>query len=213
MPLLFSDGFESGNFGAWTAQGTTAYMAVGASFKHDGAYGVIAQGNGYCYKDHAAKNRVVLDLWGKPHYCDNTNAQTSTLARILTSAGAMCADVVYRYQSGSGVNGVYEIGLRTTDDASSITTTWTGVTIAGGTYYHIQLKYYRSSGAGRNDGKVVLLVGAATPVVVATVTGIDNDTRTPARTELRLSTVSGTNSFWFYWDTVATKTLDYAPML
>lgn len=205
--MIFSDGFESGNFSAWSAQGTSAYMAVQADAKHDGNYGALAQGNGYCYKTFATSRRLAWSCWWQPFYCSAAAATTWGVMSLKASSFYL-AEVYAKWVSGSVYSWTARLGVRYRDDAGAYFEV-DGPTIlnagySSDNYVFLDLEYRQASEPGANDGAVTLKLNGNVEIAIG---GIDNDLLSASRCELRLRNISGSNSAWFRWDTASLDAL------
>ncbi len=175
MTTIFNDGFESGNFSAWTSSGSSgSTLSVVASPVHHGSYAMQVAGlgaageNGYAHKSLAG-----TAFYARCYYFFKDSLPTSpssfwTLAPAFTTTTATqrCASVIYdfanskfgiRYYNSSGTfANVYEEGT---------------TSLSADTWYCIEL-YINSA----DSGTVTLWVDG---VQKATVSA-DTNTRTLA---------------------------------
>lgn len=88
---IFSDGFESGDFSAWTA--TSGTIAVNNENPHHGTYSAeidVASGDGYCYQTLASGYN---ELWARGYFYIDSDSGSSngldTLLRFMNQYGGI----------------------------------------------------------------------------------------------------------------------------
>jgi hypothetical protein len=205
MMSIFADGFESGNLSAWTGTSATP-PAAGTGSKHDGSYGVSAQIDSarYVYKTLAGTSRrLSVEFWFRPYYIFLWPATNDTwgIFNVCDAAGTDRLVEVYA-QITTVVNQTtskWKLGLRTRTDANAFTNTLGAMSgVVGTSWVLVRLEVILASAAGANDGRVRLY---ADNVLVAEVTGIDNDAADIGRVYVESRNIVGASVTAFFWDT------------
>jgi hypothetical protein len=184
--LIFADGFESGNFSAWTSATT------GGGDLSVAAPAALVGSNGMQAVINDATNMYVVD--------DTPSAETHYRARfyfdpnsIVMADGSaqyifagfdttVAFHVDFRFSAGN-----YQIRLRQYNNSGGVqSTNWVTISDAP---HSIELEWWASTAAGANNGGITLWVDG---VQSGGLTGIANDTR---RIEsVRLGAVSGVDA-------------------
>ena len=198
--MIFSDGFESGTFSAWTAAGGTVMLiSAGPDHVHDGARGAHAQQGGWCYKSISPARRVSWKFWFKPVYAHAQSASLWRIARLTTSSGGQAAMVTIEQTGGSGYAWTGRLGLRRyADSGSYVTAAGSGPDLASCAWCLVELRYVAATEPGAADGHVELWQNGAR---VLEISGVDNDALLVGRCYLDLQRLSGTTDAWVSWDT------------
>lgn len=210
--MIFSDGFESGNFSAWTSSGGS-YLTV-TTGPHDGVYGAYSQVDGFCSKTLAAPcPHIRLAFWFALRGTWSWAAGDKwTIARICRSDGTMLAEVFAQLTTPGGPNNpaAFKFGVRYRDDAGATATVLGAMdpeAVDGVTWewHFFQLDLHVASSAGADNGRALLAYDGD---VINDVAGIDNDTLVPQRVECRLAPIGSVQSiFYCFWDTVEVSQL------
>lgn len=127
MTTLFSDGFESGDFTAWT--GTAGSPSVQSTIKHHGTYAAYFNATEYCYKVIAGQN--VAYQGG----CIYFNTLPGTGGKYAAVFGA--SDLSGTYSAFVAVSD--NVFVLRTANGGAATDTSTGVTITANTWYYIEV--------------------------------------------------------------------------
>ena len=166
---LFSDGFESGDFSAWSSVISNADFTVAAGAALDGSYGaslVINSLDAFFCTDNTpnSETRYRIGFRLDP----NSMTISSTASHIiLINTDNSDLNVQIGYASSS-----FRVRARTRNDASTtVATSYANLTDAPHT---IEVDWQASSAPGANDGSLTLYIDGSS---VASQTGIDNDTR------------------------------------
>jgi PKD repeat protein len=184
---IFADGFESGNFSAWSANKPDAGdLSVTSAAAMVGSYGMQA----------VIDDTVLIYVTD-----DNPNQETHYWTRFLFDPNSISMVsgnahfILYGYQGTTVVlrlefrrsSGLYQLRASLLKDGTG----WVFspyITI-GDAPHEIVLDWQAASAVGANDGSLSMLVDGTQQV---NLTGIDNDTRRIG--QLRLGPVSGLDS-------------------
>jgi hypothetical protein len=212
VDLIFQDGFESGNFSAWSAEvDTEGDLNVSAAAALVGAQGMAA----------------LIDNTTAMYVIDNTPANESRYrARFyfdpnsLTMANGKAHYIMAARNATTEVvrlemrrnSGNYQIRANVRGDGGGYTNTgWFTITDAP---HSIEIDWMASTGPGANNGSLRLWIdnsNSASPT--ATVSGVDNDTRRveSARLGPQAGIDSGTSGTEFFDAFVSRKTTFIGP--
>ncbi len=173
---IFSNGFESGSFSAWSANTpNSGNLSVTTGSKHDGIYGLSAYIN-----NNTAEYVTDWTPWLEPHYraqfwfYPNGITMATNDAHYIFYAISHDGLVVARVEFGKIASG-YQIRAGAVTDASSSTFTnlaWT--TAVTSAWHKIEIEWKAATVPGANNGVLTLWIDT---VQAATVTTLDNDTR------------------------------------
>jgi hypothetical protein len=185
--LIFSDGFESGDFSAWTAvvdqENDLAVTANAALVGSNGLAALIDNRRAMYLRDDSPMNeaRYRVGFYFDPNSID---MGTNKAHRILLARSSN-ADVIrldFRYWGG-----VYQVQASTRTDAGSyVATSWFTISDAP---HAIEFDWQAATSAGANDGSFSLWIDA---ILQETNSGIDNDTHRIE--EVRLGPLAGVDN-------------------
>jgi hypothetical protein len=184
--LIFADGFESGNFSAWTSASTGAGdLSVTASAALVGSRGMQVTIN-----DTTAMYTVDDKPNAEPHYRARFYFDPNSLSMmdgnthyILSGYDTSSVfNVEFRFSGGS-----YQIRLRQQNDSQGTLSTAFGT--IGDAPHFIEIEWLAATAAGANNGSVTLWIDG---VQTGSLTGLDNDTRRIE--QVQLGAVSGIDS-------------------
>lgn len=173
MGQLFSDGFESGNFAAWSStviDGGDLSVSVAAALV--GSYGMAAlldDNNPIYVQDDTptSETRYRCRFYFDPNGITMASADSHFLLFAYKTGGATAYLLQFRYDIGVG----YQIRLGVQNDTPAYQyTTYTVITDAP---HYIEVDWKASSAPGANDGFGYIWIDGANE---KSVTGIDNDT-------------------------------------
>ncbi|MCI0550534.1 MAG: hypothetical protein L0287_06240 [Anaerolineae bacterium] len=209
--LIFKDGFESGDFSAWTLATTNSgNLNVNASAALFGSYGMRAQINNTTGMDVMDENPTLEARYRARFYFDpNSIVMLSGDTHNIfqgysyspyTDTHPIAFRVDFRYFGGA-----YQVrGAILNDSAIQTTTNW--FTITDNSHF-IEVDWAASSASGANNGRLTLWVdGTQQPEL----TGIDNDTFHIDR--IRLGPIAGldaTTSGTYYFDAFESRRQSY----
>ncbi len=165
---IFSDGFESGNFSAWSATGgTPADMAVNGAAKQSGSFGMAAAVSGGA-SGYVQDNSPAVDAtyharfyFNPNNYTSTTNGTARTIFTGLTGSGGNVFTVQVRRQS----NGTYQVSATVNGSGGTTSTAW--VTISAAAFTRIEVAWASGSSASFS-----LYVGSSTTPTF-TLTGLN----------------------------------------
>ncbi len=170
--VIFADGFEAGNFSAWSVSktdgGDLSVSAGAALIGAQGVQAVINDANTLYLTDNrpAAETRYRARFYFDP----NSIAMASGDAHYIfygLAEGAATVRVEFRFASGT-----YQIRAGALNDAgSTLNTAWFVISDAP---HFIEFDWRAATAAGANDGGLTLWIDGQPK---STLTGIDNDTR------------------------------------
>jgi len=204
--VIFADGFESGNFSAWTAnKNDLGDLSVSSAAAMSGSKGMQA----------LIDDTITLFLTD-----DTPNAETRYRARFYFDPNSITmasgnAHNIFRGFAGTSTNvlrldfrnslGSYQLRMSLLNDASAwIYTGW--ITISDSPH-SIEFDWRASAAVGANNGGLTLWLDG---VQQADLTGIDNDTRHIDRVRLGpLSGIDTGTSGTYYFDTFESRRQSY----
>jgi len=136
---IFSDGFESGDFSAWTA--TSGTPTVSTNWAHHGIYSCQINAAGEdVSKTFTAANTVYMRVYIKVTSCSLTSGQYATFL-FVQNAAADQGIMAQLYHNGSNI--VFSLRSYYTPDAR-----WnTAIVLTLDQIYCIELKYVKDSSA------------------------------------------------------------------
>lgn len=166
--VLFNDGFESGNFSAWTG---SRLVTVDSALAHHGTYSAKAAGapgvSYYCYKDITAINEGYHRIYF--YFSGYTPPYNGCFIEIPR----MFANDETNLVGFSIYNNIGTLEWRLSARLDNATYTYNSSTsppIQLDTWYCIEVYWKRSSGA--NDGEAKLYINGT---LYITLSGLDND--------------------------------------
>ncbi|HLE53407.1 MAG TPA: hypothetical protein VI755_15180 [Anaerolineales bacterium] len=185
--LIFADGFESGNFSAWSAKVTDLGDLAVTSAAHlvgtKGMRALIDDNNMLYVQDNTPNNEAIYDIHFHfdPNSIGMANMDIHTILNGQDSQSTFVAAlrVELRYSVGS-----YQIRAGARND----NLTWTNTSFfnISDAPHQIEVEWDGGSAPGQNDGKLKLKIDS---VLRGNRTGIDNDTFRIDR--VRLGAVAG----------------------
>jgi hypothetical protein len=186
--LIFADGFESGNFSAWSLSKidagdlsvTTAAALVGSR----GMQAVLDDNTTIFVTDDrpAAEPRYRARFYFDPNSITMVNGDAHFIFNGFMGSSTAILRVEFRRSSN-----VYQLRARLLNDGSSwINSNWFTITDA---MHSIEVDWRAATGAGANNGGLTLWIDG---VQQANLTGVDNDTRRIDR--VRLGAVAGVDT-------------------
>ena len=222
MPdLIFKDGFESGNFSAWTSSNTNnGNLSANPSAALFDSYGMRAVIGSTISMD-VTDERPTLETHYRARFYFDPNSITMADGNIHnifqgyqyapdTSNFSSILQVDFRCINVSGcnnINGGYQVRGRIVDDSGSsfpVSAGWIPITDAS---HFIELDWSAATAVGANDGYLTVWVDG---VQVQSLPGIDNDTRHIDR--VKLGPVSGLDSGTtgnYYFDAFESRRQSY----
>ena len=170
---LFADGFESGNFNAWSANATdVGDLSVTGGSALDGSYGMAAllDDNNSIYvtdwqpfEETSYRARFYLD----PNAIPMTSGNAHYLFYALDRNNTVLLRVEFRYYSSQ-----YQLRADTVNDSNGWSqTAWVAVSDAP---HFVEVAWQAASAPGANDGVLTFWVDDSQQ---GSFTNIDNDTR------------------------------------
>ena len=170
---IFSDGFESADFLAWSSTVTDGVdLSVSPAAALNGAYGVqavINDNNAIYMTDNTpnAEPRYRARFYFDPNSIGMADRDSHYLLYGYDSAANPILRLEIRYSKGN-----YQLRAAARNDSNGWTNSaWTTI---GDAPHFIELDWRAASIAGANDGSLIFWIDGAQ---VASSSGIDNDTR------------------------------------
>ena len=184
--LIFADGFESGNFSAWSSNktdgGDLSVTTASALVGSNGMQLVVDDTVAIYVTDElpSAESRYRARFYFDPNSIMMTDGLDFYLLTGYDASSVL--QVQFGYSAGS-----YRIRLRQTNDsAGTASTAWVNLTDAT---HFIEIEWRAATAVGANDGSTTLWIDN---VLSGSLSGVDNDTR---RIEyVRFGAVSGLNA-------------------
>jgi photosystem II stability/assembly factor-like uncharacterized protein len=145
---LFSDGFESGNFNAWTRTNTyLGTVSVSTAVAHNGirsAKGVVSSNGGWAvvYKDISSTTTV---YWQGYIYVSSQRIQSGSIAKFMELLNVWYPVARLGVQNSGGT---LHWALSYGDGAGTEQFRTSTDTVSLGTWYNVQLAAYANGGAG-----------------------------------------------------------------
>lgn len=200
MPILFQDGFESGDLSAWsTSSIDSGDLSAAAAAKLHGGYGlscVIDDTNLIYVQDNTpnAETRYRCRFYLDPNSLTMGNGDEFRITKTSTNTPTESSFIALSY-----VGTDYKIRFGCRNDSGGFV--WTSVYIITDAPHCIECDWKASSAAGANDGFISLWIDG---VLKETVTGIDNDTTARGTIDFVqfgvVADVDATTSGTFYLD-------------
>ncbi|HXQ37089.1 MAG TPA: hypothetical protein VN843_23970, partial [Anaerolineales bacterium] len=210
MPdLIFKDGFESGDFSAWTSKTTNGgNLSVSPSAALFGSYGLRAVINNTASMYVTDDNPTFESRYRARFYFDpNSIAMGSDTHNIFQGNQYdpytdTYNNVVFQVQLRD--SGGYQIrGRILTDGGSAQTTSWYTITDAS---HNIEVDWSAATADGANDGHLTLWLD---DIQKENKTGIDNDTRRVDRVRLGATSGPTVASGTYYFDAFESRRQSY----
>jgi hypothetical protein len=170
--VIFADGFESGNFAAWTANkpdnGNLGVTAAAALVGNSGMQAVIDDNNSFYVTDDTpnAEPRYRVRFRFDPNSIVMANGDAHYIFYGYIGTSTTTLRVEFRFSAGA-----YQIRSGLKNDADSWVTPTQWVTISDAPHA-IELDWRAATAAGANNGGLTLWVDG---VQQADLAGIDND--------------------------------------
>ena len=204
--LIFADGFESGNFSAWSANridlGDLSVSAAGALVGSQGMRAVIDDTNTIYVTDDrpTAEPRYRARFYFDP----NSITMASGNAHFIFNGFMGTSTAVLRVEFRS-FSGAYQVRGRLINDGSTWTNTnWFTISDAP---HAIELDWRAATAAGANNGGLTLWVDG---VQQANLTNVDNDTRRIDRVRLgAVAEIDAATSGTDYFDAFESRRQTY----
>ena len=202
--LIFADGFESGNFSAWTSCMIDAGdLSVTTAAKYSGNYGMHALIDDnisiYCTSDHpTAETRYRVSFSFDPNSITMASGNTYLIfGGYKGTSTTAVVRVQFRRYSGN-----YQLQASLLNDGSTWrATSWYTISDA---FHQIELDWQAATAAGANNGSLTFWVDSNS---LPTLAGVDNDTRRIDR--VRLGAVNaidtGTRGTTYFDDFVSSR--------
>ncbi len=186
--LIFADGFEAGNFSAWTSNtndgGDLSVSVAAALAGTRGMQAVLDDNNSIFVTDDTpnAEPRYRARFYFDPNSISMANGDNHYIFQGYAGTSTVVMRLQFRFSSGS-----YQLRAAVRDDASGWTnTSWFAISDAT---HWVELDWRAATGAGTNNGGLTLWID---DVERASLAGINNDTRRIDR--VQLGAVSGVDS-------------------
>jgi hypothetical protein len=194
--LIFADGFESGNFSAWTSSVTNnGNLSVSPGAALSGSYGLQATFNNTNPMNVQTDSPNAEPRYRARFYFDpNSIPMVSGDAHIFFQGNAGTTTAVVR-GSFRFSNSKYQVRFGLINDGGTwLNTSWFDISDAP---QPIEIDWGAATSAGANNGFLTLWING---VQKANLTGIDNDTRRIDRVLLgpRSAIDSGTQGTYFF---------------
>jgi len=170
--FIFADGFESGNFSAWSTNsnggGDLSVSPAAALVGSQGMQALINDTTAMYAEDRTpnAEPRYRARFYFDPNSISMANGDTHTIFYGFSGSTSMLR-IDFRWNSG-----VYQLQMRALDDG----TVWSNTpwfTISDGPHV-LEFDWQAATAVGANNGNLVFWLDG---VQQSVVTGIDNDTR------------------------------------
>ena len=204
--VIFVDGFESGNFSAWTSASIDAGdLSAGPAAALEGSNGMqvlINDSNNLYVTDDTpnAEPRYRVRFYFDPNSLPMASGDTFNPFRGFMGTSTSVLQVAFRNFSGS-----YQLrGALLNDSSVFVTTSW--ITISDGPH-SIELDWRAATGAGANNGSLTMWIDG---VQQASLSGLDNDTWRIDRVRLgALATISATTRGTYFLDAFESRRETY----
>ena len=204
--VIFADGFESGNFSAWTSAsidaGDLSVSPAAALVGSNGMQVLINDSNNLYVTDDTpnAEPRYRVRFYFDPNSLSMASGDTFNPFRGFMGTSTSVLQVAFRNFSGS-----YQLrGALLNDSAVFVTTSW--ITISDGPH-SIELDWRAATGAGANNGSLTMWIDG---VQQASLSGLDNDTWRIDRVRLgALAAISATTRSTYFLDAFESRRETY----
>ena len=203
--LIFADGFESGNFSAWTSNANDGDLSVSGAAALVGSWGMQAVINdtntNYVTDDTPnAEPRYRARFYFDPNTITMASGNAHYIFKGFIGTSTEVLRVEFRQFSGN-----YEIRAALLDDGSTwINTNWFAISDAA---HFIEIDWRAATAPGANDGGLTLWIDN---VQQADLVGMDNDTRRVDRARLgALTGIDTGTSGTYYFDAFESRRLNY----
>jgi hypothetical protein len=204
--LIFADGFESGDFSAWTANITDlGDLSVRSSAALKGAQGmqaVIDDVNPIYITDD--RPNAEQHYRARFYFDPNSIAMASTDAHFIFKGFIGTATDILQVELRPS-SGAYQLrGKLLNDSAAFMSTSW--FTLSDGPHF-IELDWRAATSTGANNGGLTLWIDG---VQQANLTGVDNDTLRVDRARLgALAGIDAGTSGTYYFDAFESRQQSY----
>ena len=169
--FIFADGFESGDFSAWTSiavdGGDLSVSPVAALVDSNGMHVLLNDSNSLYVTDDTpnAEPRYRVRFYFDPNSLSMASGDSFNVFRGFTGTSTDVLRVAFRYSSGS-----YQVrGALLNDSSAVLTTSWFAISDSP---HLIELDWRAAAGPGANDGSLTFWIDGAQR---ASLTGVDND--------------------------------------
>ena len=204
--IIFADGFESGNFSAWSSTKTgSGDLSVSNAAALVGGKGMQALINdtGTMYlidETPNAEARYRARFYFDPNSITMASGNSHHIFRGYSGSSTNTLRLLFRYSSGN-----YEIKMGLRNDGSGWSnTSWITISDAP---HAIEFDWQAATAVGANNGRLTLWVDG---VQKAQVTGVDNDTRRIERIRLGpLASIDAGTSGTYYFDNFESRRQTY----
>ncbi|HZM23530.1 MAG TPA: hypothetical protein VFC02_17390, partial [Anaerolineales bacterium] len=204
--VIFKDGFESGNFSAWTANtndlGDLSVSISAALVGTQGMQAVVDDTNTIYVTDDSPNTEARYRAHF--HFDPNSITMVSGDAHFIFKGFMGTSTDVFQVEFRNSV-GVYQIRGKLLNDASAfIVTNWFNISDAP---HAMEVDWRAATGAGANNGGLTLWIDG---VQQADVTGVDNDTWRIDRARLgALAGMDAGTSGTYYFDDFESRRQSY----
>jgi hypothetical protein len=203
---IFSDGFESGSFSAWSSATTGGGdLSVSAAAAHAGTKGMQATINDaspiyVTDASPAAETRYRVRFWFNPHGIAMATNDAHFVFQGQNASGTTVVRVEFRWTGKK-----YQVRAAAAKDTSAFATTaWQAITNA---WHSIEFDWRASGAPGANSGGLTLWLDG---VQKADLTGMDNDTRRVETARLGgLDGIDAGTNGTYYFDDFASHRQSY----
>jgi hypothetical protein len=204
--VIFADGFESGDFSAWTASITNlGDLSVSPAAALAGSQGMQAVINDttaiYVTDDHPnAEPHYRVRFYFDPNSITMANGDAHFIFKGFMGTSTELLRVEFRNSSGA-----YQLRAALVDDATTFTTTnWFTISDAP---HSVELDWRAATGAGANDGGLTFWIDGTQ---LSDLNGVDNDTRRMDRARLgALSSIDAGTQGTYYFDAFESRRQAY----
>jgi hypothetical protein len=205
---IFADGFETGNFSAWTSSsvdaGDLSVSAAAALVGSQGLQAFIDDNNAISVDDNTpnAEPRYRARFYFDPNSIPMVSGDAHMIFKAFVGAGTSTEVLKIEFRQSGGA---YQIRASIADDGSGFTQS-SFFTISDGPH-SIEIDWRAASAPGANNGGLTLWIDN---VQQANLTGIDNDTRRVDTVRLgALSGVDNGTRGTYYFDAFESRRQTY----
>ena len=202
---IFADGFESGNFSAWSSNKNDGDLSVSAAAALVGSQGMqalIDDNNANYVNDDSpnAEPRYRARFYFDPNSIPMASGDAHMIFKGFVGTSTEVFKVEFRK---FGVD--YQIQVSIADDGSNFISS-SFFTISDAVHF-IELDWWAATAVGANNGGLTLWIDG---VQKAVLTGIDNDTRRVDQARLgALSAIDTGTRGTYYFDAFESRRLNY----
>jgi hypothetical protein len=204
--LIFADGFESGNFSAWTSSttdlGDLSVSPAAALVGSQGMQALIDDASTIYVTDDIpnAEPRYRARFYFDPNTITMASGDAHFIFKGFVGASTEVVRVEFRNSSGA-----YQIRAALLDDGTNwLNTNWFTISDAS---HAIELDWRGATAAGANNGSLTFWIDGTQQ---ASITGVDNDTRRIDRARLgALTGIDAGTSGTYYFDAFESRRQNY----